>query len=587
MIKLYYCPELNIIEDYRIIPVPKISITQNLVYNNDIIIGYTYTVNLNGYATNYIAQYNDLLPESGSYELAFDDTNTIITEDGFIKVLYSVDLIRKILSKNGNCLFIRDKDNNNILVARGGTLRSLSFENNDNSWNNYANYNASIEFNELLLFNDNFTCNSGYMDDESITSQLVDLNQYKLSSFSDNWSFDIDDTSLNYAVSGDVMNSTLNVYNSTINLTYNISATGKNYFIEDKMIPGWIQAKNFAQKRLYDQVTQLSSILSLNGNISGCYPTKSLANINNIGNSGALNNISLNYKLYNETITCDTSESDGTFNLIYNAILKINENNNFSSSGVIHNFTKDYSINKEGQKTNVTISIDGTITGLCDGGLVSSSGNFSLPSKGTLVVTANNNTKFTNALNFLPKIINNNDLTSIFKEKLGINTDALAVPSGTGICSSGISPVNFTLTKNYMEGNITYNVEYTTNRTCTGNGSITNMTIDIQEPAPVIAEFAVPGGNYIIQDIGTVTARSVSLSVEGKMQKDCCINNTANSITDYISSYCDKNITAIIPDISLPDESTHIVTEKTLSTNPIEGTYSMNLSYICKSGCII
>lgn len=602
MIKLYYSPETDITEKYRIIPPPNISITQNMNYSNDVITGYTYTINLNGYAANYISEIIQTV-ESG--ELAAETGQTLISENDIIiisedtiittiindnnfedinksmpKVLYSIDLIKKILSAHGRTLTIRDEQNNNLLVAKGGTLRSLSFTNTPNNWSAYASYSASLEFNELLFFNESITCENGYINTSSITSNLISPNENKISAFTDSWSFDIDDTALNYALLSD-NSSVLDVYNTTINISYNLSATGKNYYIEEKFVPGWVQAKNFVQNRLYNQVKHIDKILALNG--GSCNSSRTLSTIHALDSSNLIQSISTNYKLYNEIITCDTSESDGTFGVNYRAILKIDEDNAFSDPGVIHNFTKEYSVNKEGSKTNVTININGTVEGLCDGGIVYSDGNFSLPQNGTLLFATNNNTKFANANNFLTKILNGNDLTETFKAALDINAQVLAA---SGICESGILPANFTLTNNYMEGIITYDVEYTTDKTCSTDDSesITNISIDVTNPAPIYGEFIVPNGNYIIQDVGTFASKTISMSIEGKRDQDC---EGPSDINQLILDYLGSGIAGLVPYIDLPNEDTNIITEKSISVDPIGGSYSINLNYICSSGCNI
>jgi hypothetical protein len=589
MIKFYYGPEENPqTETYRIIPPPQISIAQNNIYANDVIIGYTYSVTLNGYASNYIADYSD--PDNiGTLNGAGTGSTTPdINANGssIRQVLYAIKLIKKLLSRNGSNLKITDINNNNLLVAKAGTLKSLAFNENDNSWTKYAQYTAELEFNELILINEPITCTSGQIAASSITTNLVDLNKYKIKEFNDTWSFDVQDEALNFVLNSD-NNQNLNVQNTIIGLSYNISAKGNNYFDDSgNLLPGWLQAKNFVQKRLYNQVQGLSSTLNLTG--STCEPILNLTTIHSLGNSGLIKNVSQNYAIYDETIQCSASESEGTFNLNYTAKLKTNNSGSFSSNSTLHTFSKEISLTNEGGKKNTRISVNGTITGLCEGGLVKSSGNFSLPDQGYLLIGPSYKSKFNNAANLLTSIIDDDDLTSSFKTALNINSNSLSVPSGSlTSCDSTIKPASFNLTKNYMEGTITYSAEYTTDRACAidGDKTVSKSTIDVSLPTPIIAEFPIPGGNFLLQDINTVSSRKVNITVEGKSTKECCTNNGLG-INVLLTNIVTGDINSFLPaGVTIPEPETSLLTQKELNYNPIDGSYTITVAYVCSEGC--
>lgn len=569
MLKLYYA-------DTLISPIPTITISQDNIYANDTIIGYIYTVSINGY----------IIP-------------IIDNPYGLPEILASINNIQNLLSKNSNNLKITNTENNvtnDILLLKGGILKDIDFPDSSNNWSRFAEYSATLEFNELIILNENITCNNGYIDSASISTSLVDINKYKISDFNDGWTFSTDtESSYAYSFKSDnTNNGNIDIVNNVINITYNISATGKTYFDDNKeLLPGWVQAKNFVQKRLYDQIKNLSSSLRLSGN-ENCNANLDLSTIHSAYSSGLIvgdkslqnnNTINNNYQIYNETIQCGVSESNGTFSLEYNAKLKRNNNNNLSSNDTIHTFSKEITYNKTGGKLTSSININGTIEGLCPGGLIQSSGNFNLPDKGNLIIGPSYKSKFNSANNLLSKIfnINQNDLSTSFKNALNINHNELLL---TNNCNNNIIPSSFSLTKNYMTGTINYSVEYDTDRNCStinvDDTTVAKTTIDIEWPVPIVTEFTIPGGNFVLQDLNTVTAKRISVSIEGRSKKDICTN--LNTLLTQIAA--DPLI--ILPStVVLPNYVGSTLTGRTLNYNPIDGSYNMTLSYICAQACEI
>lgn len=570
MLKFYYANTL-------VSPAPTISISQTNDYANDSIIGYSYSVSINGY----------IVPiEDQPY--------------GLPEILSNIHSIQSLFSQNGNDLKITQTENNtttDILLLKGGILKDISFPESANNWTKYSEYSITLEFNELILLNESISCNNGFIDNNSISTDLIDFNKYKISEFNDGWTFSVDtEASYNYAFKGDSTNSNLNIVNTIIDITYNISATGKNYFdTNQQLLPAWVQAKNFVQKRLYDQIKNLSTSLKLSGDES-CDSNLELSTIHSPGTSGLvtgnqslLNNsiTNNNYQIYNETIQCNTSETNGTFSLTYNAKLKRNNDNSFTSNNTIHTLNKEISYSKNGSKITVSINVTGTIEGLCEGGLIQSNGNFTLPDKGNLLIGPSYKSKFTNANDLLNKILTSTqgDLTTSFKTALGINSDALLLTPNN--CNNNIKPSSFNLTKNYMDGTINYSLEYNTDRNCLGENdnegkSVSKTSIDIEWPTPIIAEFTVPGGNFILQDLNTVSAKRVSFSLEGKTARDTCTN-----LNTLISQVTINPMILLPSNVILPNYEGSTLTNKSFNYNPIDGSYNMSLSYICAQACEI
>lgn len=571
MLKFYYA-------DTLVSPAPTISISQTNDYANDSIIGYSYSVSINGY----------IIPiEDQSY--------------GLPEILSKIHSIQSLFSQNGNDLKITQTENNtttDILLLKGGILKDISFPESANNWTKYSEYSITLEFNELILLNESISCNSGFIDNNSISANLIDINKYKISEFNDGWTFSIDtEAAYNYAFKGDSTNSNLDIVNTIIDLTYTISATGKNYFDADQqLLPAWVQAKNFVQKRLYEQISYLSDSLKISGD-KNCDADLDLSTIHSpgisgliTGNNSLINNTQANnnYQIYNETIQCNTSETNGTFSLTYNAKLKRNNDNNFTSNETIHTLTKEITYNKTSDiRTIVSININGTIEGLCAGGLVQSNGNFNLPNKGNLLIGPMYQSKFENASNLLDKILNDNqdDLSTSFKIALDINSDVLLLTPNN--CNINIKPSSFNLTKNYMDGTINYSLEYNTERNCLGENenegkAVSKTTIDIEWPTPIIAEFTVPGGNFILQDLNTVSAKRISFSLEGKTARDTCTD-----LNTLISQVTINPMILLPSNVILPNYEGSTLTNKSFNYNPIDGSYNMSLSYICAQACEI
>jgi hypothetical protein len=570
MTKAYYGPEGNTSTQYRLSPAPQVSISTEPYYSGDIIVGYTHNVSIRGYATGYRKTNNT------------DLTNSSVS--GFGLVADNIAIIQKILSRNGSVLSIREEDNTETIKCKGGTLRSLSFNESPNNWMGYAEYSATIEFNEVELINgtslDAINCSDSYLDPQSKSNSVVDIDKYKIKTFTDNWSINIDENIYNRVINTDYQN--MDMENSSMTVSYTVSATGKNYYVDDKLIAAWEQAKNFAQDRLYRKVvSMLSSTLGLTAE-TACSASSSLSGIGS-SSDGALKNLNGVYKVYNETLSCNTSESEGSFSVTYNAIIKKNNITDTNYPASKHTFTK--TINVQNDTTKITtIDIQGTIEGLIEGGIVRAAGSgFSLPQNGAILIGTSVATKHSQALIALNKIIDGSDLKSTIKSKLGISIASLGLTDATSQCSNNasLSPSSFSLTHNYQEGTINYNVQYASNTVCGELSSAATINISVENKTPVIAEIILPRtGVLIIQDIGTKTAKKVNISIEGRgSQRECC--QTDQTLATRI-----QNAGFSMPQgITLPDMSDFILTQQQRTDNLMDGSYSISLGYICSKGC--
>lgn len=555
----------------RIAPAPTINISPEIYYANDNVIGYTYNITLNGYA-NALRKEND----AGSTTTGLDNTLQHIAD------------IRDIFNFNGGDLYIKyGNGGSNIIVAKGATIKSINFNNSDNRWVNYAPFSIEIEFNEIDLTgcssNSSIACSGSIfhqvVNAKNINNKLIDIQAYKIKEFNDKWTFTIDDK---------IYNSYDNILNDSFSVSYTISAVGKNYYIDDNLIPAWQQAKLFVQDRLRKQINGLidGSLQIENSNMDGCGSTKDLTQIHDVSSAGTsgtgiasgfdtLKNGSLRYDVYNEYISCDTSESEGSFSLTYNALIKRGTSSNPAANAAIHSYTNDYSTNNQ-PELDATITVKGTIQGLVRGGFIYYDFNdFQLPNNGSFITAKDGvETKYGNALAHYTTLVGNkSDLFNFFKEKLNVKKSQLLI-KGT---DDYPRPSSFSLEHNYLEGSISYTATYNRKNTIARDRGYTNISIVRKDPVEAIQEFIVPGRSSgpIIQRLNCKTARTISINIDGASQ-----DNKRCSIDDICSSLPLHNINGLYA--LLQEREDVIKTREDYTSNQVDGSFSISLEYISR-----
>ena len=596
--KIYYGP---LDSGHRLVPAPNVTISVEFNYSNDTIIGYTYIVNLTGNATSLDLRnlnYGDTIPDNVQYNAG--------------AVIDHIHQLRKILTQNGNILHIVNGiDDSHILKAKGGILRSFSVDESPNNWTHYANYSASLEFHSIDFSSSTEDCSSVFLDPNTFNVDgIVDINKFKIKSFNDSWSFTFnEDETFNRLTTNDI-NTNLNINNHSFNIEYTISAVGKHFFVYDdeltglsKLLPAWEQAKNFVQYRLYNQVTNLINNVLKDSYSTACVSADGLNDILEPGNEECLlKGVGDNkYKIFNETIVCETSESDGSFSATYSAVVKSSlGNSSWSSMSTKHTITKSISsTNVVGNKTT-NISVNGTIEGLIEGGLVRINEPLELPSQGSfLIYNSDSLSKYTNAKSLLDQIYSEadynggigengkRDLKPFFKNALGITLANLGMFTFSGDnIPDPPHPINFNLTHDYNSGTINYTVEYSSNKTC--GRKFNSISITTSNPNKVIAVFNIPNSNQCatIQELGTYTAKTVSVSIQGIDLSEIgqpTELNIVNEIINDLSLSCYSQ--GYLP-VLLPTAGTYIVTQKEYIKNPLDGSFTINMAYICNTtGC--
>lgn len=601
-----------------IIPSPFISISYAPMYSDSgEVIGITNNIKLNGTISSYIEKesyeyqgsiedfttqnipLNILQTESGVGDKIVNENDTffIITGDpdpsafswtitgntsgkaaNILPLISGIKSLNNILNKNGCTLQIKDTNENVIIEAVGGKLISLVFENGTTSWSKILPYTAEMEFSSINFFGENLACNEKFDG-----GYLIDIDKYPIKTFNDSWSINVVPESLNYAkaVSG--------INNSIINITYDISAVGKNYYsdpLKMELKPAWEIAKNFVQQRLHQQVTNLIMNVLVPSGSGKC-----------LGDSmSGIMNLEQRYGVCNEIVNCSFSELAGSFSATYTSILKAKSTGSYDSDYARHNINMNVNTNSEDKnKTKKTTVLNGTIEGLIPGGLIKiTPATFQLPNQGSFLIGQNIGiSKFAKAKELANKIIvNNTDLTESFKIGLGIIATSGGLPSGC-IPSGSPMPVSFSVVENRIEGTIQYSAEYTNELIIPENTgasiNVTNITVDYTDSTPILAEFILPDSGVVLQDIRTVTGKEISYTITGKNKDYIKLQNISSSfpienITDLVA------LPFTIPSIeqySIYNYDGLIEKNKTRDIDLTTGEFTIRIVYACTSGCMV
>ena len=563
----------------QIIPSPEISIGTSINYaseNNNVIVGHNHTITLTGVAAAYRRTNPDDPLQAQKLE----------------KLTDSIIKLRNIFSRMGGTLYVKSDEDADLIVAIGGKLISCNITESDNNWKNTANYTIELEFQSITSSAESESCLSSLLSG-STTPNAVDNSKYKIKEYSENFTVEIGDDIYNRIRTID-SGLDSEIENMFFNFTYNISATGKHFFVNNQLLPAWEQAKNFCQNKLFNKIKWLASNLKISG-INACSATKTLQNMQQVPDFGdaLLSDLNPEYQIFNEQVSSSISESDGKFSAVYKCIIKrVSNANNYH----IHTFTKNIQHFKS-DNLNTKITVNGTIQGLVLGGLVyNTNGLFSIPSSGNLIVTGNgsSNVKYDNALTALTIYVAEDDFQNAFKDQLDITYSGLYIDSSFSECSippDRPKPSSFNLTHNLFEGIITYTAEFSSDRNC--QSEFSNVTVNVNKPTQIFATFVIPGAEgtsgigTILQDLGTQTSKTIDFTIQGRsdLYKRCCYTNA--NITNLVSGLCSNiSIPASIAS-QLPNPEEYILKTKSKTTNFMDGSYTINLGYICNAGCNI
>jgi hypothetical protein len=568
-VKFYYIPGTGIVDNaYRVVPAPQISIAPEIYYANNIAIGYTYNINLRGYAT------------------CIDLREPSLSGVGFSETLGAIQYIKNLFSIINGELVISFNDNP-IFKATGGMVKNINFSESDNNWVNYSEYDIELEFNEVVI-SSGCTPSSPIINCGTIPSGIqyspyvIDMQEYKVKSFEDGWSMSLDDN---------IYNNYDGTANEHFTISYNISAVGKHYTntSNNTMISAWEQAKNFCQYKLYNQISDLTqNTLSdtVDSSPESCIcliNTENLTSLLSSTNRGILVDIDLNgqYGIFNEAITTQVSESDGSFNLQYTALIKKLGN----MPNAIHTYSVTKKVSELESKRNISYSVEGNIQGLMPGGLIRDSGILEMSSSGSLLVAhtgTNNLSKYHHAITSYALIGDGSGLKQDFiSDTLNINYNSFFsdVDEKCVQLSGAPKATTFTLTHSYTAGSLTYNATFDGAKMCdqVNKKDTHTASVEIEDSIPMIAEFIIPGKTIpIVQLLNLNTPRKYSLSIEGLPPTGIC--NT-KSINDIVSRACNNTLAPEVTGLPNLKFNNMIMTEEKYS-KASDGSYTLNRTYI-------
>jgi hypothetical protein len=621
-----YNPNLTFRYDGLVIePAPNISVTKEPIYigGNENLIGFTYKVDLTGYASSVMHSSNNSI-------------------SNMPKSLTALDAIKYILHRNGKTLNIYDNcKGQDYLTASGGKLVSFSAE--EGNWYNYVKYKASLEFSELGFYSSYYGWSQGVSAD-TLASQDNTLNQlmYSLKNYTDNWNFTVPEneaymyyTRIAYVDSSNEPAVSAEDY-SQIQVSYTINATGKNYYnTANTAMSAWEMAKQFVQYKMYHQIAMFRNggLLSETPFVNTQYNSFDQGNY---ANQAITSNVGFQilpatppildysivnkYAIYNETIDCSTSESEGTFSATYNCILKRFDPYIAAPQNSTHTFSMSYNQTRDFKSQNRTLSINGSLQGMLKTNILANFNDgqtFILPQNGTFYNIGNDTvTKFGNAYeDFVNYIANTSvdDLRQNFKYVLGINYENLFPATDQNIpCirDKGYNflyqvlaePKDFTVSYNYSAGTVDYTATYDTERACAAERGFSSMTISEEDAVPIYAEHVIVGRTRgtLHQNLNTNRAKTITISFEGVTNKTCGSGNPFSVRPDDIADAgfdgiskdpCDTDSYTSLPNsVKLIYTMTEfgaiaigrrlILKSSSTTYNPADGSYNVSRTYL-------
>lgn len=601
-------------------PTPQISIERQPIYVGPNIIGYDQSIVLDGYASS----------------VTYGPTRRQLGESSAFKSLNSLRWVEDLLHKNGKTFELwRVCDNTLVLRGHGGQIQEFSTE--EGNWVNYIKYNAKLSFSSLETVN-------GFLgvdpDSIPVRDPLMKEQLRRLKSFDDSWSFNIPENEayLYYsrlAQIGEEQGRTALVAEdySEFDISYNIKATGKHFYVNNLTEAAWENAKNFVQRRLAYQIWMLRDGNVLNGN----FLQNALYNSNDVGGpmQDAMSSTFISpafppiidrsivdrYKIYDETIDCSTSEAEGSFSAVYKCKLKRYDTSIAAPKDSSHRFTVTYEQTNEFDNKSRNITVQGSLQGLLPTNILSNVDDgqpLSLPTNGQFFnVNQDVKNKYYYALKDLKQYILNksmDDLSDVFKRVLDINYASLFPDTASDspclkekgfylLYSLLADPKSFQISHNYQQGTINYSATYNTERSCVQELGFNSITITEKDSTPMYVEHRVLGRKRgpILQDLNTNTLKEVTIKFDGVTRKGCVSGNPFSTgyelqdprFTGLSAEVCDTDAYFFLP---LSVKATYFATEKgaellnvplitktyNANYNPATGSYSVTKAYsIC------
>lgn len=603
--RVYYGPitDPTSVDEFALSPAPLFTINTDPIYVGENIIGSIERITLTGYLTSI----NQAKEEAGTNGLPY--------------IMNRISELKSLFGHNGYTLLVK-QGGQDLIKAVGSKVVSFNIERTENNWVNYATYTVELEFGSISYLGcggEELTCEDfvfGLDANAPYNDGLIDVSNYRIRTFSDSWSFElgeeiyqnIGDTTTPYSLS-----------NQYFTLTYTLDAEGYHYYNGNgHLIPAWEQAKNFCQHRLYQQLNEglIGAgvkpgilVLTTEDRDGTCSPDDE-ATINNLykvnpTKFSLLGDLERDteYKPFNETIDTTASESNGTFSLSYTVLIKrITPNTVWDkNSKVLHTITRSKNVANDNKEETTSISIDGNIQGLVEGGLILNPQVVQLQQQGQLLIVPDNDGtgKYQAAKEALDEIYTvdptnskNVDFERNFKERiLEATYEALGVDEESGFTGlpSGPKIQTMNISHDFSGGSISYQASFDSKDVAYEQIYFTEFTVTQQDPVEVIAEIVVPGkaDGTVVQRMNTTTPRTISIAMNGFMPPDYSGNFDYYSNKVCSSGNFIPHMNEMFPDRILANDANNInddtqvafLTADSESLNPLDGSFTATRTY--------
>jgi hypothetical protein len=448
---------------------------------------------------------------------------------------------------------------------------SITFE--EGNYIHKCGYSITLQADTLLDKNHtvdnegNPVFQDGYSDlkEEAIAA----LSGHFISSFSDNWSIEVDE-----ALGETVGNL---VVPRSYRITHSTSATGKSHYYPETADPAkvvktaaWQNAKKYVQRTLLGDAGQ--SGIHFYPNVGKFLPQWSDPHVQpgperldeTLLGSGTVNLVDT-YRGYNHVRTEQVDKSAGSYSVTDTWLL---------ASGSAYE-TYSMSISQSSDNPFVNVSIDGSIKGLSE--LTSSAASFG----GNQGVDVGSGTAYSNAISKFHEVSNSG--------KYGITSNIFKRANRAVAVELNSQPQSISLGTNEYAGDISYSLSFNNRPTNIISGVLSEViSVNDNYPGDVFASLPVIGRNTgpVLQYVGGRTEYSRSVNVELVMdytdigygsdrkslllKKPSIVEPTKTQLRDLIKELSPQNE---------PGVRKYFISPPSESWSPKEGRYSFNISW--------
>jgi len=574
-ISIYYKNDASQVCTLR--PAPLVSISSALNKVGGETVGITYTISLTGtiledrgspYAVkmqnNLPFKYYDGTTPAGTGPYGQFDNSSGHSDDNRPKVQPVPDdsKLDAIFSKQRaiKALFAMDGQRLEIMPVHGDEPaivcypRIISVDFSEGLYVNKSDYSVTMEADTLL--NKNLTVDEdgntvedslrpviGSANDGFTTDQIIALSGAFIENFSETWDIEVDEERAESLSQP-----------RTYVITHSMSATGKTHYFPSvagvEKIPAWENARNYVINNLMGS----SGILDYPNTTPFSYPS-----INNSLGSGTVQLVN-SYGGFNHTRTEDLDVSAGSFSVTETFLL---------ASGTAYE-NHEMSVSQDTESAFVTVSINGTVTGLNE---VSPSGY------GVNVGTMPNGA-YDNALKKYYEVSNYG--------QFGLTSDIYKRANNTVAFELNSQPKSVSLGLNEYNGEITYSLDFDNRPTNIVSGTLSEgISVSDTYPGDIFAIIPVIGRatGPVLQYIGSRTEYKRDVQIDLQMdytdihygsgrglvvQKPSVVEPTRTQIRTLIKSLSPENE---------PGVRKYFIAPPSESWNPKTGSYNFSISW--------